>query len=757
MARIIVRDIQKVNQNASIRLDLMIDSTPSQPESTKKSKHIPVDLKSLQSGHSVYTEPAFSRSLDFPYRSNSTLFLRRETTPTRPTKSNLPLRLIQFAACGLMIVFSINIFNVFHQAFFLQSNLISTASAGYSQFSNALTQVQNSDLNNAKTAFDQAKADFSVGLEKIAFLQSRIDSSISQEQNTASLNHLLESAKSLANAGKLFAQTIESMEQLPILFIQENQSFTDNSAIPNPHPPQGEGNTTELNNSKIDLKSPSLTDQLKKNLEIYQQAVQELQTANQHLNQVDSVFIPGELKQKISESKQLLENLLSFIQSNEQNLSALLKLLGDRYPHRYLILLQNDAESRPTGGFIGSLIIADINDGHIDQFEFHDVYKFDGQLTENIPAPEDISSITDEWRLRDSNYSPNFDISAEQAAWFLQKSKGPSVDTVIAINQSMLTDLLKEIGPLDVEGLDQPLTAENFQLVLSYLIESKTYGAENPKEILGKTIQSFQSKLMAQEDWKGLFFQIFKGIKDKKILFYSRHDDVQKFFDQLGLTPRQKTLSNDEDYLQIISTSIGGNKSDYYIKQSLLHNTFLNTNGEIHDELTISRTHTWSTTDLDRWQTELSRFGFDEISETVKDILGRGENKSSIKVYLPAGVELVNSVGIQLNEVKVRYDQQLQKTYFLFPMSVKPGETSTITIRYKLPYQLSLFPAAIYRFTAQKQPGLTSTELQKNLYLDPGLKSLESYPYASIEATENNLKLQAPLSKDIYFSSVISN
>ncbi|MGL5830695.1 MAG: DUF4012 domain-containing protein [Candidatus Altimarinota bacterium] len=740
MARIIIRDIQKVKQNAQLRLDLILGKSQISPVNSATSKRAPLDLKNFQSGHAIYTERAFSRSLDFPNRSTPTLFLRRETTPAHPAKANLPLRLMQFAACGLLIVFSINILNVLNQAFFLRSNLITSASAGYSQFSEALTQVQNSNLSNAKTAFDQAKNDFSLGLEKIAFLQSRVDSTISQEQNTASLNHLFQSAQSLANAGKLFAQTIESMEQLPILFIQENQNFSEN-------------------NSSIESATPrlSLTDQLKKNLEIYQQAVQELQTANEHLNQVDSIFIPGELKQKIAESKLLLENLLSFIQSNENSISSMLKLLGDRYPHRYLILLQNDAESRPTGGFIGSLIIADINDGHIDKFEFHDVYKFDGQLLENIPAPEDIASITDEWRLRDSNYSPNFDISAEQAAWFLQKSKGPSVDTVIAINQSLLTDLLKEVGPLDVEGLDQPLTAENFQLVLSYLIESKTYGAENPKEILGKTIQSFQNKLMEKQDWKGLLFQLFKGVKDQKILFYSRHDDVQKFFDQLGLTPRQKSLNTNEDYLQIISTSIGGNKSDYYIKQQLTHNTFLNTNGEIFDELTIARTHTWSSLDLERWQAQLATFGFDEISETVKDILGRGENKSSMKIYLPAGTELVNSVGLPLDDVKVRYDQQLQKTYFLFPMSVKPGQTSTITIRYKLPYKLGLFPADIYRFTAQKQPGLTSTELEKNLYLDPGLKSLEAYPFDSIESTDNRLELNQSLSKDIYFSSVISN
>jgi hypothetical protein len=295
MARIIVRDIQKVTQNASIRLDLILSQTTlSQPKTSSKISRSPLDLKAFQSGQAVYTEPAFSRSLDFPNRSTSTLFLRRETTPTRPAKSSLPLRLMQFAACGLMIVFSINIFNVFHQASFLQSNLISSASAGYSQFSNALDQVQKSDLNNAQTAFDQAKNDFSLGLEKIAFLQSKIDSNFSQEQNTASLNHLLESAKSLANAGKLFAQTIESMEQLPILFIQENQNFSDTTSV-------------EADNSRL-----SLTDQLKKNLEIYQQAVQELQNANQHLNQVDSVFIPGELKQKITESKLLLENLLNF-------------------------------------------------------------------------------------------------------------------------------------------------------------------------------------------------------------------------------------------------------------------------------------------------------------------------------------------------------------------------------------------------------------------------------------------------------------
>lgn len=84
----------------------------------------------------------------------------------------------------------------------------------------------------------------------------------------------------------------------------------------------------------------------------------------------------------------------------------MLELLGDRYPERYLVLLQNDSEARPTGGFIGSFMIVDINDGYITKMDFHDVYEFDGQLSEDIPAPEDIAKISKNWRLRDSNYSP---------------------------------------------------------------------------------------------------------------------------------------------------------------------------------------------------------------------------------------------------------------------------------------------------------------------------------------------------------------
>ena len=395
--------------------------------------------------------------------------------------------------------------------------------------------------------------------------------------------------------------------------------------------------------------------------------------------------------------------------------------MGDRYPHRYLVLLQNDTESRPTGGFIGSLMIVDVNDGTITRADFHDVYQYDGQLNDSIEAPEDIARITREWRLRDSNYSPDFALSAEKAAWFLQKSKGPSVDTVIAVNQSAIGDLLAEIGPITVPELKSPLDTNNFQFILSYLIESKYYGAENPKIILSRVIEAFKAKIIGLEDHGVLLSALLKEIRARKILFYSRDEEVQLLFEDLRLTPHQYLPGEKEDYLQVISTSIGGNKSDLYMTQDLNHSTFIDTEGNIHDELAVTRTHTWNLEELARWETILKKFGFDSLPDHFQSILGRGENKSSMKIYVPLGTELEKAVGIDQSLVLTRHDAELSKTYFLFPMDVAPGNTATVTLRYKLPYRLTLFPADIYRFPAQKQLTMVPTTLQKELILPPPL------------------------------------
>lgn len=646
--------------------------------------------------------------------------------------SNTLWSVSQLALAGFLILLLVNLVNVFQSAKQLKSVIVSRASSGVENLING-AKTSTKDLQAGEQQFAQAQADFNFSLEKISFLSAKTPQST--QSNLSSVENILNAGKSISEAGQLFSKSAKNLQNWPTLFIQNNQNFFNNS----------QKNSQESTTSK----TASLTDQLKSDLQNVDLAIEKLIIASQLLQKTDPTTLPTEFREELIKVQTKLSDLVAFLNQVKQHMPAILELLGDRYPHRYLILLQNDTETRPTGGFIGSLMILDLNDGLITKADFHDVYKFDGQLHENIPAPEDIASITENWRLRDSNYSPDFAISAEKAAWFLQKSKGPSVDTVIAVNQSIIADFLDALGPLKVDGLQQPLDSSNFQFMLSFLIESKHFGTSNPKVILEKTISAFRKQLVKIKNPQEIAQIVIKGALDQKIMLYSRDEQVQALFEDLHLTPHPAQIQENSDYLQVVATSIGGNKSDLYITQNITHQTYLNSDGEIIDEVTIARRHNWTQAELEKWNTIVQEFGFKEVPSYMQDLLGRGNNKASIKAYVPLGSELIGTAGIDQSAVQTRSDTELSKTYFRYDQIVEAGLENSITLRYKLPYKLNLLSADIYRFTAEKQLGLINTILKKDLILAPGLQELK----ANLDSEHRQAKLKMPFQ----FAAVIGN
>ncbi len=667
--------------------------------------------------------------------SSQTYFFKREQKNPRYDKISELTRLV---ACGILILFILNGINIYQRGVVIKNNIIASAAEGLQKIQNAGAEAKNTNFSAAGDNFDQAANNFNSALESINFLTSNQSLFFAQEKTVQSVEGILQAGKYVSQAGIDFSKGIENIRNLPELILKENQEAS-----------------AQINAQNGIQPKILLTTKLREDLNFLDKASAELEIANDNLALVDPKILPSQYRSKFEDGKSKVAALLKIVQSMQSRIPAFLKLLGDRYPHRYLILLQNDTEARPTGGFIGSYLIVDFNDGYLTKMDFHDVYESDGQLQEEIPAPEDIAKITKNWRLRDSNYSPDFAISAAKAAWFLQKEKGPSVDSVIAVNQHFLADLFDITGPINLEGLNSALNKENYQTILSYIIESKLSGAQDPKKILREFIPAFKDKLFQKESFQKTLAAFIKGLKEKSIMLYSKDSEIQNLFDSLYVSGRVTRTQPQDDYLNVITTAVGGNKSDLYIKQDLIHNTLINADGQVIDELTIKRTHTWDRGALLKLQQTLKTFGYNELSSTVKFILGAGKNKSMVKVYVPQGSKLISVDGLAQNKVLIREDQEIAKTYFMFEMETEPGSTNTINISYQLPVNINLATADTYRFFVQNQSGIVVSNLDKRIILKPGINIYKRYPENLPKDDNQNVEFKTALDKDYYLAVLI--
>jgi len=643
--------------------------------------------------------------------------------------------LIRLASAGLVILVVLNVINIYNRGLTLKNDIIASAYSGYQELLTAGEKATESDFAGAEQTFNQAALNFDSAMEEISFLQSHHDYFLTKEKTVDSAQGLLDAAKNISLAGRNFARGIENLRYLPSSFIYENSKQIL------------EGSSGETGDS--------LTEKLKVDLAYIQTATEQINIAQNHLADVSPDVLPPGFRDKLDLIKEKTKLIYNLLVETQQKIPAVLNMLGDRYPHRYLILLQNDTEARPTGGFIGSYLIVDLNDGYITKFEFHDVYELDGQFYEYIEPPEDIALVADNWRMRDSNYSPDFTVSAEKTAWFLQKEHGPSVDSIIAINLSFVEDLLEVTGPLQISSLNAPLTKFNFQFVISYIVESKLSGDDKPKEIMKELIPAFQNKLATEVELDKLLMGITKGFDQKKIMLYSKHQNIQELFDQFNASNRITETSQNEDYLQVVTTSIGGNKSDRFINQRINHYSLIQGDGTVMDEVSVSRQHSWNGKDLESWHHILSNFGYNDLPPHIIDILGRGENKSFIKIYVPYGSTLVDVAGIGRDEVYTRSDEELNKTYFMYKMSVKPLSTEKVSITYELPVRLKLHPADTYRFHSQNQPSYKASFLEKKIYFKPGLQSYSKFPDSFKKTDDGSLIYSSEFDSDLYLSALV--
>ena len=158
-------------------------------------------------------------------------------------------------------------------------------------------------------------------------------------------------------------------------------------------------------------------------------------------------------------------------------------LLGVGEAKDYLVLLQNNTELRPTGGFIGSFALIRFENGKLVSSRVYDVYSADGQLKGYVAPPEQISAYLGEenWYLRDSNWDPEFDVSAKRATWFLDKSLGQQVDGVIAINLNLIADALNVTGPIRLVDFGDQISSSNIFTKLQYEVEDDFFPGSRKK------------------------------------------------------------------------------------------------------------------------------------------------------------------------------------------------------------------------------------------------------------------------------------
>ncbi len=570
-------------------------------------------------------------------------------------------------------------------------------------------------------------------------------SNISDAQSN--LNHALESfsqAESLIDTDHEVLQYIASM--LPFIGTQIDSrrhilSAGHHVALGNTYVLKG---IEEIEKDK----NPNLTDRFYSLREHFKFAIPQYKEALTNLASVDPNVVPSEYQKSFQDFKLLFTAFVDDTQNMVDFIDTMQKVFGSEDFKRYLIVFQNNRELRPTGGFMGSFAVLDVQKGKILSLNVPPggTYDLQGQLDVHVKPPRPLLLTNDRWEFQDSNWWPDFPASAQKMAWFYQHGRGTSVDGVIAINASVFEKLLSAIGPIKNDKHDITLDAASALDNLQYKVEVDYDTVSNtPKAIIGDLALQLMTDLPKQNtaDALKLLLVLHDSLQNKEIQAYFADSNTEETMEQFGWSGEIVKTEPQQDYLLAVNTNIQGQKTDAKIKQEIEHQAEVQEDGTVIDTVLIRRTHTG----------------------TVGEMFSGKANISYLRIYVPEGAELLDAGGFSvIGEQSFRAPEQWAKDdsdlnekesarkfdpktgteiYHSFGKTVfgnwvvtDPGQTSEVFLTYRIPSLVNMnepkelrpnkwktaffgeesVAASHYTLVTQKQSGIESDFISTVIY-----------------------------------------
>lgn len=402
------------------------------------------------------------------------------------------------------------------------------------------------------------------------------------------------------------------------------------------------------------------------------------------------------VKSQIITLQQSLKDAQNSLKNIKPLLSLLPQLLGQDKSRRYLLIFQNDAELRASGGFLTAYAILEVHKGIVKPLISSDIYDLDERFGNRLPAPEPIKKylpLVYNWHLRDMNLSPDFKVSMETFFPNYQAvAQYKDVDGLIAIDTQVPVDILKiigEVGVADWGSYSAEIVPEcNCPQVVykmeDYATRPTYYVKENRKGMIGPLMHSILLNVMnsPKKLWPQFVSVGLKNINEKHILFYFEDEDMQALAENFNAAGR--IVDYDGDYFHLNDTNFAGAKSNMYVEQEVIQDIEVDSSGEITKTVTITYTNPEPP---------------DDCNLETGGLCLNGLLRDWVRVYVPEGSELIEVLGSDIDAAVLK---DLNKTVIEAFIELRPESKTKLIIKYKLPFKLENNQ---YKMLIQKQPG----------------------------------------------------
>ncbi|MDP2227735.1 MAG: DUF4012 domain-containing protein [Moraxellaceae bacterium] len=252
------------------------------------------------------------------------------------------------------------------------------------------------------------------------------------------------------------------------------------------------------------------------------------------------------------------------------------------FSKHYLVLLQNNYELRPTGGFITGYGTVDTFMGVVTKMEFKNSY--DIMTTTYVTPPKaQEEMLKDKWyqgySFRDANWEPDLRKSVPDVLKFYgDKFPKENVDGVITVNFSLIENLVSRLGGVDLNG--KKLNGRNLFSALEFEVNNidrhNVEALANRKNVLGDLAAQLKGKakrhpLIARD-------VISEGLWNKDIAIWLKDEGLENKLIEKGWA-NVMVLAERSDFLAVNLANLGAKKADRYMQKEI--NYYADVTGDI--------------------------------------------------------------------------------------------------------------------------------------------------------------------------------
>jgi hypothetical protein len=430
-------------------------------------------------------------------------------------------------------------------------------------------------------------------------------------------------------------------------------------------------------------------------------------------------------------------------------------------PKSYLVLVQNEDELRPTGGFITAVGTLLLDNGRISNMTFVNSYDLDNWTKPYPTAPWQLQQYMDTsvLVLRDANWFTNYPTAALYAETLYSYADAHTVDGAIAFDQQFLVDILAAVGPITLEGVATPIDSSN---VIAYMRAAKTPTAEEiasniyiTKPIfLNKIADALVGKLFSQDiPPERLVTVLLNALNERHLLLKIDSPTITSILARHRWDGAVRPEVG--DFLMVVDTNVGFNKTNAMVQSSLVYDVDLTK--MVSPTSSLSVVHKNNAAPVICAQSiRNKKYPPGEEQYLLDDCYW-----NYMRIYMPNGTNLLDAIPqyvpanwmVVKQDVPARVDnvdEKIEGVQAFGTLQVVPGGESLATsFHFALPNSIiqTMNGQSIYHLLIQKQPGTKDIPITVRVHLPNNVLINKVTPGAVIQ--NPNILYQSTLQTDL--------